>query len=167
MKISTLSAILHALNHANVKFLIVGGVAVNLHGYQRMTADLDLVIQLNTANLTKALSVFQDFGYKPMVPVDLLDATDENKRSEWISGKNMTVLQLWSDKYSDTSIDIFIKEPFDFDSEYSKATAIFLDQDLSIKLISLDTLISMKKTVGRDRDNDDIHHLEMIRKNEE
>ena len=46
MKFSTLEAIFETLDRAGVRYLIAGGVAVNIHGYQRMTADLDLVVQL-------------------------------------------------------------------------------------------------------------------------
>lgn len=38
-----------ALNRARVRYLVVGGVAVALHGYLRTTADLDLVVQLSRA----------------------------------------------------------------------------------------------------------------------
>jgi len=162
LKISTLTTILHALNHNDVRFLIVGGVAVNLHGYQRMTADLDLVIQLESSNVQAALSVFEGFDYKPSAPVALLDFNDAEKRLDWIENKNMTVFQLWSDKYLDTSIDIFVTEPFDFNEKYNEAQTILLDQDLSIKLISIPTLIDMKKSADRLRDRDDIEHLQSI-----
>ena len=57
MKIANLRAILHALNHNNIRYLIAGGVAVNIHGYQRMTQDLDLVIQLIPENIINALTL--------------------------------------------------------------------------------------------------------------
>ena len=42
MKLATIEKIFAALNATSVRYLIVGGIAVNIHGYQRMTADLDL-----------------------------------------------------------------------------------------------------------------------------
>lgn len=38
--------IFEALNATGVRYVVVGGVAVNLHGHQRLTKDLDLVIEL-------------------------------------------------------------------------------------------------------------------------
>lgn len=54
MKLSTLETVFHSLNNAGARYLVAGGVAVNIHGYQRMTVDLDLVIQLNSDNIKKA-----------------------------------------------------------------------------------------------------------------
>jgi hypothetical protein len=44
------------LERAGVRYLVVGGVAVVLHGYLRTTLDLDLVIQLEPDNLDRALT---------------------------------------------------------------------------------------------------------------
>ncbi len=51
MKLSTLEAIFNTLNQAGVRYLVAGGMAVNSYGYQRMTADLNLVIQLDSNNI--------------------------------------------------------------------------------------------------------------------
>ena len=162
MKISSLSTILHALNHANIKYLIVGGVAVNLHGYQRVTADLDLVIQLDDENINKALAVFVELDYQPTVPEPIEAFADAGKRQDWIDNKNMEVFQLRSPRFEDTSIDIFVREPFDFSKEYRQADQVELDRELTIRLISATTLIAMKREAGRDKDKDDIHHLKLI-----
>ncbi len=45
-----LFAILTSLAAAEVRFLVVGGVAVVLHGHPRFTADLDLVLDLERTN---------------------------------------------------------------------------------------------------------------------
>ena len=54
MKLSTLETVFNALNNAQVRYLVAGGIAVNIHGYQRMTSDLDMVIQLDSTNMKKA-----------------------------------------------------------------------------------------------------------------
>ena len=51
MKLSTLETVFRSLNEAGVRYLVAGGVAVNIHGYQRVTVDLDLVIQLDGDNM--------------------------------------------------------------------------------------------------------------------
>ncbi len=43
--------VLAALDAAGVRFVVVGGVAVVLHGHPRMTADLDLVVDLTASRL--------------------------------------------------------------------------------------------------------------------
>lgn len=164
MKISSLSAILHSLNHAKIRYLIAGGVAVNIHGYQRMTQDLDLVIQLNQENILGALQTLQQLGYQPTIPVTAEDFANAEIRKEWINTKNMQVLAMVSNKHPDTTLDIFITEPFDFDAEYQRATDVALSRDLAVKIVSISTLIEMKKIAGRDRDKDDIQHLTWILK---
>ena len=44
MKVASVEAIVRTLDEHDVRFLIVGGIAVNAHGYGRTTFDLDLVI---------------------------------------------------------------------------------------------------------------------------
>ena len=41
MEISGAEAVFDALNRADVAYLVVGGLAVNAHGYVRMTMDID------------------------------------------------------------------------------------------------------------------------------
>ena len=50
MKLASLEAIVRSLNEGNVRYLIAGGLAVNAHGYIRLTQDVDLVIALDPAN---------------------------------------------------------------------------------------------------------------------
>ena len=51
MKLATFDAICIALNDAGVRFLVAGGLAVNAHGYLRLTYDVDLVVQLDRENI--------------------------------------------------------------------------------------------------------------------
>lgn len=162
MKISTLRTILHALNNNNVRYLIVGGVAVNIHGYQRMTQDIDLVVQLIPENILTALSVLEELGYKPNIPVSKEEFADIEIREDWKKTKHMEVLSLISELHPDTTIDIFISEPFDFDFEYNHSNNIQLDRGLNVRVISIPVLIEMKKKANRDRDRDDIQHLSWI-----
>lgn len=46
MRLSSVEAILEALNGAGVSYLVAGGLAVNAHGYGRATFDIDLVVRL-------------------------------------------------------------------------------------------------------------------------
>lgn len=51
-----LERVLSALDAAGVRYLVVGGVAVVLHGHPRMTADLDLVLELAPENVRAAFA---------------------------------------------------------------------------------------------------------------
>lgn len=67
---------LQALNSAGVRYLVVGGVAVVLHGHLRTTADLDLVVQLERENVLKAVRALAGLGYRPRAPVAALRALE-------------------------------------------------------------------------------------------
>ena len=54
-----------ALNKAKVKYVVAGGVAVVLHGYHRLTKDLDLVVLLEKKNLEKFFEALKKIGYIP------------------------------------------------------------------------------------------------------
>lgn len=166
MKLSTLETIFSALNKAKVRYLVAGGIAVNIHGYQRMTADLDLVIQLDSNNIINAMNSLIDLKYSPLIPIKPADFADPDKRKNWIETKNMQVLSLQSTLYPETTIDIFVTEPFDFDETYKTATTVELTPDIKLSLVNIPTLIKMKQNTGRAKDQDDIHHLEMILKEE-
>lgn len=162
MKLESLEKIFQSLNRADVRYLIAGGVAVNIHGYQRMTADLDLVINLDANNIKKTLAALNQLGYSPIIPVTANDFANAKIRNDWIHNKNMQVLSLQSNQHSDTTIDIFVTEPFDFKLEYESSLVAELLADLAIRVVSIPTLIKMKTVAGRSRDLDDIKHLEMI-----
>ena len=63
MEVRSVEAIMRALNTAEVQYLIVGGLAVNAHGYVRLTRAVDIVLQLDPANVSRALSALFHVGY--------------------------------------------------------------------------------------------------------
>ena len=75
--------VLAPLEQAGVRYLVVGGVAVVLHGHLRTTLDLDLVVQLEPDNLERALTVFGDLGFQPQVAVPLRSFADPQTRETW------------------------------------------------------------------------------------
>ena len=76
MRVEDVGAIIRSLNDAEVRYLVVGGLAVVAHGYVRYTRDTDLVVQLKPANVHKAMAVLRGLGYQPLVPVDAREFAD-------------------------------------------------------------------------------------------
>ncbi len=76
MEKQSIETILAALNQENIRYLIVGGLAVVAHGYVRFTADLDLIVDLEEQNIRRALTCLGGLGYRPRAPVPLDDFTD-------------------------------------------------------------------------------------------
>ena len=56
------------LFRAKVPYLVVGGMAVNLHGYDRSTGDLDIMVSLKSADLKRLVRAVKAIGFKPKNP---------------------------------------------------------------------------------------------------
>ena len=89
------------------------------------------------------------------------DFADPDKRADWIENRNMLVFQLRDPGNAERSVDIFVREPFDFGLMRSEAVTKNLD-GVTIPVASIRHLIAMKSDAGRSRDVDDIVHLRQI-----
>jgi hypothetical protein len=161
MRLFSFEAIADALETAAVRYLVAGGLAVNAHGYLRFTNDVDLVIQLETDNLRRALGALAKLGYLPAIPVSIDQFVNTSQRESWVREKGMQVFQLWSDAHAETPVDVFVTEPFDFDEEYSRAVVKPVRSDLPVRFVCIPTLIRMKQQANRPQDLVDIEHLRM------
>lgn len=159
MEMRSIEAIVRALENASVRYIIVGGLAVNAHGYSRMTRDIDLVIQLESSNTQRGLEALLGAGYRFMIPEKPEAFADPEVRERWRTEKGMIVLKLWSDEHRRTPIDVFVYEPFDFDREYDSAVWVEISPGLRAPIISLPALLQMKREAGRPRDLEDINEL--------
>lgn len=162
MELRSVEAVVEALNAAGVRYLIVGGLAVNAHGYLRATRDLDLVVQLEPENLRRGLGCLFAVGYKLAIPVGAEDFADPRKRESWRVEKGMLVLKLWSDDHRRTPIDVFVYEPFDFEREFARALLAELAPGLFARIVSREALILMKQEAGRPQDLADIEELRRV-----
>jgi predicted nucleotidyltransferase len=162
MELRSLETIVGALNAAQVQYLIVGGLAVNAHGYERATRDVDLVIGLQPDNIIRGLRALLAADYHMVIPVTPEQFADPAQREMWRREKNMIVLQFWSDLHRRTPVDVFVYEPFDFAQEYALARIENLVGDQTVRIVRLETLLAMKAAAGRDRDLLDIKTLRKL-----
>lgn len=163
MKLSSVEAVVQALDQAKVRYIVVGGLAVVLHGYGRSTFDVDIVLELDRANVLSAFAALKPLGYRPLVPITADQFANGEMRKRWISEKGMKVLNLHSDQHLETNIDLFVTEPFDFEAEYRNAFLQELAPGLTLRVASLDTLIAMKRDAGRGKDLVDVDELLKIK----
>lgn len=159
MKRASVEAVARALTAANVPFIIVGGLAVVAHGYNRFTHDLDLVIRIEPVSIRGAFDALASLDYHPRVPVTAAGMSDPDQRAHWVREKNMTVLNFTSERHRDTPVDIFVEEPFDFSVEYSRAYIEDVAFGIPVRILNRDTLIRLKQQSGRPQDLADISAL--------
>lgn len=156
-------AIFKEFNKKKIKYIVVGGMAVNLHGIPRATYDIDLLLYLEDKNLKKYLALLKSWGFKPKAPVDIMDFAKKEKRMDWIRHKNMKAFNLVNPDWAIREIDIIIDSPVNYRKAIANIKYIRL-YDVDIPTISIADLISMKRKSGRLQDKDDIRHLRKILK---
>ena len=111
--------VIDAFNREKVAYVVVGGLAVVLHGHARLTADVDLVIGLDEANASKAVEIVSRLGYRPRAPVDPKGFADSKTRTSWIKEKGLKEkgLMVFSFHKSENpmiGIDFFVDYPMEF-----------------------------------------------------
>lgn len=158
---SDLERIFDALEASGARYLVVGGVAVVLHGHPRFTADLDLAIALDAPNVDAVLSALEGLGFRPRAPVPLRAFADPEQRSEWERTKGMTVFSLWSADLPGTEVDLFVSEPLPFGAAWLRRLRADLG-GIVVNVASLADLIEMKRHAGRPQDLDDVRALEAL-----
>ncbi|HET6341623.1 MAG TPA: hypothetical protein VFG78_05515 [Gemmatimonadota bacterium] len=161
MKLASVQAIVAALDRARVRYLVAGGLAVNVHGYRRYTKDVDLVVELTPDNVAMTFEALAALGYRPQVPLTVEQFADEDLRETLIREKGMKVLQFWSDEHRETPIDVFVRVPFPFDEEYERATIRKLADIGQVRVVSIPALIKMKEEANRTEDRIDVEYLRM------
>jgi len=60
---------LRQLNLGGIRYLVAGGVAVNIHGVERLTGDIDLILETSRANLERFWDLLSEIGFQCRVPI--------------------------------------------------------------------------------------------------
>jgi len=140
------------LKKEKINYMVVGGYAVNFHGYSRNTVDIDLVIKFSLSNLKKIEKMLQNVGMISRLPIDAVAIY--KFRQEYIKNRNLIAWNFYNENDPTEQVDILITHDVsDFKSEN------FRVGDLEVKVISKDDLIKMKKKSGRDKDLLDVREL--------
>lgn len=135
-----------ALNKNEVRYILIGGFAVILHGYSRTTGDMDIWVERTPENYQCIKKAFLQFG----MPV--FDMTESN----FLSHPNWDVFTFG---IPPVAIDLMIEvKGLDFETCFANSI-LFEDDDLKIRTIHRDDLLTAKKQAGRAKDIADIENL--------
>lgn len=140
-----------------VRYCVVGGVAVTLHGVLRDTFDLDVLLDPTPENLAAATRALADLGLTPHVPVALETLGDPSVRRELRERRNLIALGYLDPRNPLRRVDVLLDGPFDVASVIDRAVT---RRDL--RVIAVEDLIAMKRDAGRPRDLDDVAWLERL-----
>jgi len=142
--------------------VIVGGIAVNLLGYLRSTADMDILVEMSNENLGKIVNILRKQGYRVKQPVDPIGIANEKIRYNWIHNKHMKAFNFYKEDEL-KEVDIIIDTPVSFKEAKKSARRLKID-NIILPVISISNLIKMKKGTARSVDKLDIEELKKIRK---
>ena len=136
---------IQSLNDNGVRYLVVGGYAVALHGHPRYTKDIDIWIELSEANAAHLVEALREFGFGSLG----LEVTDFLVADQ--------IIQLG---YPPNRIDLITSlEGVDFETCYEARVAVEMD-NVTVNFIDLENLKRNKKATGRLQDLADLENLQ-------
>ena len=153
---SVFEPIFQILNTAGVRYVVVGGLATVLHGYARLTADVDLAVDLAPEEATKMIQALVAKGFRPQIPVLPEEFANPAAREVWFREKHMRA-------FSMRVVDLLLKPEVPFEELLARSQEVMLNRT-QIRIASIDDLIALKRQAGRPQDLADIEQLEIIRR---
>lgn len=155
--------ILEGLYEKKIRYLIVGGLSVNLYGVPRLTQDIDIIISTDRENILKIITLLKNYGYVPRLPVNPEDLADSEKVKDWVENRNLKAFSFYHKKDNYKVVDIVLVHPLDFEKSFKNRTVKRV-KDIEIYLASIDDIIKTKEFSGRAQDISDIEMLKKARK---
>lgn len=138
---------IEALNKAEVEYMLVGGYAVIFHGYNRTTGDLDVWVNPTSPNFQRLRKAFGIFG------LSLFDMTEE----KFMKTDNYDVFTFGKPP---VCIEILTAvKGLEFSNAYTNSSLQNFD-GIPVRMIDIRDLITAKKSSARNKDKDDIEHLD-------
>lgn len=143
------------LEQQQVRYLICGGLAVNIYGIPRMTADIDLLLDFTDENIDKFENALKLLMYQSLIPVSIKTYINKEERQKAIKDKNLIAYSYFNSKANYMSLDVLIDVPMLFDELWDKKENRMVD-GTSVSIVSIEDLIALKKYANRKQDIDDV-----------
>ncbi len=140
------------LHQNDVKYIMIGGFAINLHGYSRATKDINIWIEDSLENRKKLRKALKEQGSGDYEPIE---------RMQFIPG--WTDFQLNMGFKLDVMVDVKGLDDIGFEECFKYAIVAEIE-NIPVRFLHYNHLITSKKAAGRARDLLDIEELEKIRK---
>lgn len=153
--------LIKTLSDAEIDYVLVGGLAVTLHGYQRVTMDVDVVLAMEADNLRRFIDCAKAAGLRPVIPVPIDSLANPDLIEQWHREKGMLAFSLRGPDMMATVIDVLVRPAVPFADLKRDAVAVGIGP-LTVPIASIEHLIAMKMGTGRGKDAIDIEELRKI-----
>jgi acylphosphatase len=146
----TFEKLLVLLADAEVNFVLVGGVAVTLHGYVRLTEDVDILIERTEENVARLLSALGGYGEGFARELSWEDFGDEEGAIRIVEEREMSQIDIFTVmsglRFEDLAVDA---------DEFTLSGR-------SIQYASKPALIGLKSRSEREKDQLDVSALKRL-----
>ena len=149
------------MNAAQVPYVVVGVLAMLLHGIDRVTGDIDLVIDLAPGPSTDLVTTLINAGYRSFAPVDPALLANEAIREQWRLERGMEVFSLWDSTNRRPTVDVLLACPIPFTKLLNDSVIVTLGA-VQIRVASIAHLMDMKQQTARPRDLEDVERLRLL-----
>lgn len=141
-----------AFDSVRLKYVLVGGYALALHGLVRATMDVDFVLSLKQGDFELAEKVLGKIGLQSRLPIRAQDVI--KMRKEYIENRNLLAWSFVDYKNPSRQVDILITKDLR-ELEVEKISV----GGRKINVISLKELLKMKTEAGRPQDLIDVKNI--------
>jgi hypothetical protein len=152
---SFLNRVCAALADRGVRYAVVGGYAVALHGAVRGTVDVDIAVGWNLKNLENAELAMGDIGLQSRLPITAADVFQF--RNEYVENRNLTAWNFFNSGDQSQQVDIIIT--YDLKGKRTKRVETF---EGPVIILGKSDLMKMKTQSGRPQDKEDVLALKEI-----
>jgi hypothetical protein len=154
------------LAESDTDYVLVGGLAVALHGYQRVTMDVDVVLAMEPQNIERFIAGAKAAGLKPVMPVAIESLARADLLGQWQRDKGLLAFALHGTDAQATMLDVLIAPAVPY-ADLRRDAVMINAGAYRIPVASIDHLIALKSGTGRSRDALDIEALNKLRNGEQ
>ncbi|MBL7952862.1 MAG: hypothetical protein JNM62_14225 [Flavobacteriales bacterium] len=139
-------AFIRAASQNGVRLLLVGGGAVNFHGYQRQSPDIDFWIEPTAENFVRLADALRSIGYEVDRFPDPVLKAEQNISLKMSPGIDLEVIT-------------FLRSGFTFDEGWERAARVILAGGTTLHVLSFNDLVESKLRAARPKDLLDVQEL--------
>jgi len=151
------------LSKNNIRYLVCGGLAVNIYGIPRMTADIDLLLDFEEGNVSHFENLIKQLLYTSVIPLSIKTFVNKEERQKAIDEKNLIAYSYYNSRSNYMNLDVLLDVPLRFEELWEKREKRPLN-DFEISVVSIEHLIELKNYANRKQDMDDIILLSKLLK---
>ena len=153
--------VVDALNSGGVEYAIVGGFAVVMHGSNRFTPDVDIIVNLEGTNPERAVDALLRSNLEPSGGVGPAEFSNAEARQRWVT-EGKYFLSFYDCQVPTFRVDLLNNPPVSF-KDLAAGLAHISVSAIDVPLCGFDDLLRMKELAGRGQDRMDVANLKLAR----